>query len=334
MKITALLVAHNGARWLPKVLDGIDSGPVRPDRVVAVDTGSTDASAEIIEKALGSRPLELPETSSYAAALRAGLEAAGPGQPDEWIWLLHDDSNPAPDCLAVLKQAAEDAPDRIAVLGPKLREWPSLKRLLEVGVTLTGTGQRETWLERGEYDQGQHDEVHEVLAVNTAGMLVRRDVLEKVGFDESLPLFGNDIDFGWRLAQAGYATQVVPDAVMFHVEAATRGLRDSGLAEHPRRERREAAIYTLLVNSPSRSVAWRSVRLILGGLLRALGLLLVRAPGRGTRRGGRAGRRLRQARPDPGCASWTARAGRRARRDQAPAGAVLAALPPRPRLPG
>ncbi len=87
------------------------------------------------------------------------------------------------------------------VLGPKLREWPSLRRLLEVGVTISGTGRRETGLERGEYDQGQHDEVRPVLAVNTAGMLVRRAVLDELGgFDQQLPIFGNDIDFGWRAA--------------------------------------------------------------------------------------------------------------------------------------
>ncbi len=73
------------------------------------------------------------------------------------------------------------------VLGPKLREWPSLRRLLEVGVTLSGTGARETGLERGEYDQGQHDDVRRVLAVNTAGMLVRRTTLVEFGRLRRLP---------------------------------------------------------------------------------------------------------------------------------------------------
>jgi hypothetical protein len=166
----------------------------------------------------------------------------------------------------------------VAVLGPKIREWPSLKRLLEVGVTLTGTGRRETGLERGEYDQGQHDESHRVLAVNTAGMLVRREVLEKVGFDDLLPVLGTDLDFGWRVARAGHTTLVVPDAIVFHVEASRRGRRDSELVHHPGRQDREGAQYTLLVNSPAWTIPFRSVRMVVGGLLRALGLLLVRAP--------------------------------------------------------
>ena len=50
-----------------------------------------------------------------------------------------------------------------------------------------------------------------MLAVNTAGMLVRRGVLEELGgLDAELPIFGNDIDFGWRAALAGHRTLVVP----------------------------------------------------------------------------------------------------------------------------
>lgn len=279
MKVTAVLVSHNGARWLPAVLGGLAASTRKVDALVAVDTGSHDDSVDLIERATGAPVLRLDPRTPYAESVRAALIAAAPAEPDEWVWLLHDDSNPAPTCLETLADAAADAPADVAVLGPKHREWPSLKRLLEVGVTLTGTGQRETGLERGEYDQGQHDEPHRVLAVNTAGMLVRRAVLETVGLDRHLPVFGTDLDFGWRVARAGFATRVVPDAVIFHVEASRQDRRDAELVEHPRRQEREGAQYTLLVNSPGWTIPFRSARMILGGLLRALGLLLVRAPG-------------------------------------------------------
>jgi GT2 family glycosyltransferase len=279
VKVTALLVSHNGSRWLPAVLAGLSASTRKVDAIVAVDTGSTDDSPALVERATGAPVIRLDPRTPYAESVRVALVEAAPAEPDEWVWLLHDDSNPAPDCLATLVAAAEAAPADLAVLGPKLREWPSLKRLLEVGVTLTGTGQRETGLERGEYDQGQHDEPHQVLAVNTAGMLVRRSVLESVGLDQYLPVFGTDVDFGWRVARSGFVTRVVPDAVVFHVEASRQGRRDAELVDHPGRQEREGAQYTLLVNSPGWTIPFRSARMILGGLLRALGLLLVRAPG-------------------------------------------------------
>jgi GT2 family glycosyltransferase len=279
VKVTALLVSHNGGRWLPAVIASLEGSRRLPDEIVAVDTGSSDDPVALLERAFGSGVVELEPRTAYGAAVRAGLRAAPAAEPDEWVWLLHDDVAPAPDALAALVEVAEQAPSDVAVLGPKIREWPSLKRLLEVGVTLTGTGRRETGLERGEYDQGQHDESHRVLAVNTAGMLVRRDVLASVGFDDTLPVLGTDLDFGWRVARAGHTTMVVPDAIVFHVEASRRGRRDSELVHHPGRQDREGAQYTLLVNSPAWTIPFRSVRMVVGGLLRALGLLLVRAPG-------------------------------------------------------
>ena len=60
----------------------------------------------------------------------------------------------------------------------KVRGWRDERRLLEVGISMTGGGRRHTGLEKLEYDQGQHDATRDVLAVGSAGMLVRRDVWE------------------------------------------------------------------------------------------------------------------------------------------------------------
>ncbi len=277
-RVTALLVSHDGVRWLPAVIDGLASQTRPVDAVVAVDTSSSDGSAELLRERLGhDAVLSGQPRSSYATAVRRGLDSLPPRVDDEWVWLLHDDSAPAPDALERLLEVASPG---IAILGPKLREWPSLRRLLELGVTISGTGRRETGLERGEYDQGQHDRQRDVLAVNTAGMLVRREVLDQIGFDNRLPVFGNDVDFGWRAARAGHRTVVVPAAVVFHVEAAHRGVRRTELTGRRfHRAEREAALYTLLVNGSGRGLPWRLVRLFVGSLLRILGFLLVRSPG-------------------------------------------------------
>jgi GT2 family glycosyltransferase len=274
--VVALLVSHDGARWLPTVIDGIRAQRRPVDRVVAIDTTSRDASPELLAEAYGAVTTAHGSTS-YPAAVRLGLEQAGDA---DWIWLLHDDSTPEAGALEQLLAAADADPDA-DILGPKLREWPSLRRLLELGITISGTGRRETGLERGEYDQGQHDDVRAVLAVNTAGMLVRRSVLEELGgFDEQMPIFGNDIDFGWRAAAAGHRAVIVPQAVVFHVEAAHRGVRRTPLTgRHIHYQERRAALYTLLVNASRRSLPWRALRLALGTVVRMLGLLSVRQVG-------------------------------------------------------
>lgn len=277
MIVTAVLVAHNGERWLPRVLEALAGQTSRVDRIVAVDTGSSDGSVDLIARALGSAPLRLPSDTPYGAAVAAALDALPAAAEDEWVWLLHDDSAPAPTCLAELRGVAEVTDPSTAALGPKLREWPTLRRLLEVGVTVTGTGRRETGLEPGEPDQGQHDQIDRVLAVNTAAMLVRRDVLEYFGLAPELPLFANDLDFGWRLAARSLQTHVVPTAVVFHAEAAYRGRRDAELARHHRRDARAAEMFVVLANGSPRWHPIRLVRMFISGLLRAFGFSLVRA---------------------------------------------------------
>jgi GT2 family glycosyltransferase len=280
--VAALLVSHDGARWLPTVIEGIQAQTAPLTGVIVVDTTSRDESPELLRAAFG-EPLIVPGGTTFPAAVRLGLEqlAALP-DPPEWVWLLHDDTNPDPGALAALLAAAADHPEA-DVLGPKLREWPSLRRLLEVGVTISGTGRRELGLERGEYDQGQHDDIRPVLAVNTAGMLARRTVLEELGgFDEQLPIFGNDVDFGWRVAAAGHTTLVVPPAVVFHAEAAHRGVRRTPLTgRHTHYQERRAALYTLLANSAGRYLPFQLLRLAMGTLIRMIGFFLVRSPGQG-----------------------------------------------------
>ncbi|MFT4081130.1 MAG: glycosyltransferase [Nocardioides sp.] len=279
--VALVLVSHDGARWLPTVIEGIKTQQASFGPVIAVDTGSKDDSPALLEAAFGnltrvSGRTSFPEAIDLAVEQLAPTEQGGP----EWIWILHDDSTPDPGALAALLAAAQEHPEA-DVLGPKLREWPSLRRLLEVGVTISGTGRRETGLERGEYDQGQHDRVRSVLAVNTAGMLVRRRVLADLGgLDRALPIFGNDLDFGWRAASAGHTTLVIPDAVVFHAEAAHRGLRRTPLTgRHTHYQERRSALFTLLANGSGRALPFQLVRLALGTLWRMLGFLLVREVG-------------------------------------------------------
>ena len=290
--VTVVVVSHNGAKWLPQVLDGLEQQQRMPDALVAVDTGSTDGSVDLLQARIGPQSVcKLRRSVGFGAAVAVGLEhldgqpvqprrhapIANPADPSRsWIWLLHDDSAPDPGALAALLSQVRDD---VAVVGPKLREWPSLRRLLEVGATISGTGHRETGLERGEPDQGQHDRPRDVLAVNTAGMLIRRDVWDQLdGLERRLPVFGSDIDIGWRVAKAGYRTRTAPEAVVFHLEAASRGLRTGVGRGRPHAQQRRAAIFTLLANASWLGFWWQSIRLLAGSILRAIGFLLAKAP--------------------------------------------------------
>lgn len=269
-------MAHNGARWLPQVLTSFASMDHAPSFWRVVDVASTDGSADLLRDSFGAdRVTYAPSGTGFGDAVRMALAE----MPEtDWIWLLHDDASVLPGTLAGLLDTALSAPD-IAAVGPKIREWPSLRRLLEVGVTVTGTAARETGLETGEPDAGQHDRPRDVLAVSTAGMLVRRDAWDELdGLDPDLPMFFDDIDFGWRLARAGHRTVTAPAAVIFHAESTRRGTRSRTAGDVPHWEPRRAALHTVLANTPMPRFLWQYLRLFVGSLLRVVGFVIGKDP--------------------------------------------------------
>ncbi|MDX6363516.1 MAG: hypothetical protein QOC85_2526, partial [Streptomyces sp.] len=203
------------------------------------------------------------------------------------LWLLHDDSAPDPDALAQLLRVVENEQElgrEVAVVGPKLRGWYDRRQLLEVGVTIANSGRRWTGLDRREQDQGQHDHVHPVLSVSTAGMLIRRDVFEELGgFDRRLPLMRDDVDLCWRAQSAGHRVLVAPEAVVWHAEAASRERRTvdcvGRTSASPHKVDKAGAAYTLLVNARTAQLPWILIRLVLGTLVRTVAYLVGKVPG-------------------------------------------------------
>ncbi len=285
--VTAILVAHDGRRWLPFALPAL-LGQTRPaDRVAAVDTGSRDDTHELLVEALGAdRVVDAARRTGFGAAVALGLAHADsaapssePGGPRQWVWLLHDDCAPSADALERLLAAAVRSPS-LSVVGPKVRGWHDRRALLEVGVTIAGNGRRVTGLERHERDQGQHDRQRDVLAVGSAGLLVRREVWDQLGgFDPLIAMFRDDLDFGWRANLAGHRVAVVPDAVVHHAEAGAHRRRPAdcaGGAAH--RADRRSAVHVLLANCSAPALVFVLGRLIVGTLVRALGFALSKAP--------------------------------------------------------
>ncbi|MBO3745077.1 glycosyltransferase family 2 protein [Streptosporangiaceae bacterium NEAU-GS5] len=279
--VTAIVVAHDGARWLKETLNAAlrQSRPL--DRVVGVDNGSRDGGAKLVAEIFGAgNTLTLPRSTGFGEAVHAVLERLPRVQnATEWLWLLHDDCAPDIYALEALLRVAEHNPNA-GILGPKLRDWLDRRVLLEIGVTVNRSGRRDTGLEPREYDQGQHDAVREVLYVSTAGMLIRRDVWEQLGgLDVRLPLFRDDLDLCWRARAAGHRVLAVSDAVAWHAEAAARRRRRITATEgHPRRVDRRNALFVIMSNLPFRALVWSMIRNTVVSLVKTVMFLVAKQP--------------------------------------------------------
>ena len=283
-RITALLVVHDGATWLPEVVASITSQTQSADQILAIDTGSRDASAKLLK---GARipTVTLDRATSFGQAVHYGVsQLPAPIEGvQEWLWILHDDCALDPHALEELTNAVADRPN-IVMAGPKLLGWHDRTHLLEVGISIATNGSRWTGLEPQEYDQGQHDGNHEVLSVSTAGALIRRDVFEELGgFDINLELFRDDVDFGWRVHSAGHSVLAVTSAIGFHAQAASSERRAIDIEGAPLHrplllDRRNAA-YVLLANSSWWKLPLLTLQLLSGAAIRSIAYLFAKLPG-------------------------------------------------------
>lgn len=287
--VLAVLVCHDGEEWLSEALTALRRSAPRPRHVLAVDTGSVDDTPRLLSDAARGEDrvldgvLTLERDTGFAAAVQAAVSAAIErwGDPGGWIWVLHDDCAPDPQCLATLLTAADASPSA-GVLGPLALDWADPRLVVEAGLSTDASGHRQTGLGPSEVDWSRlgrdYEQSTEVLAVPSAGMLVRRELWEKLGgFDPAITLLREDIDFGWRANRADSVVLCVPAARMRHVRAVTSGVRpvDAPHASTAAVERAQG-VRTFLVNCSLLSFVVGVPRLVLLSLVRALGFAMQR----------------------------------------------------------
>lgn len=299
--VLAVLVCHDGAAWLPDTLAALGRLSTRPRWVVAVDTGSTDATSGLLAASNQvDVVLTLPRGTGFASAVhtavadadrRWGRPRADDRFPDapvardpanstgDWLWVLHDDAAPEPDCLGTLLSVAEVSPTA-AVLGPLCLDWDDPRLVVEAGISLDSSGNAQTGIGAAELDLGQFAANSETLAVSSAGSLLRRREWDTLGgYDTALGLLREDADYGWRVNRYGGLVLCAPRARLRHARALAARRRSLDADDVDRRywaTDRAHGVRTFLANCSTPAFVWGLVRLPVLAVLRALALLLTR----------------------------------------------------------
>ena len=209
-------------------------------RVVVVDNNSSDASAAMVaslypqvELIVNAANVGYPRGNNIGLR-HLGFHAAGDVRDDapDYALLLNPDTELPPDALARMLCFMESRPD-VGVAGPKLVLMDgSLDKACRRGFPtplvsfyhFAGLSRLFPKSQRfGRYNMSYADEDQDIEVDSVVGafMLLRRAAIDRAGLlDESFFMYGEDLDWAYRIKRAGYKIWYYPAVTVRHVKRA------------------------------------------------------------------------------------------------------------------
>lgn len=197
-----------------------------PVEFIVVDNGSSEVNRKETEDYLIStgtdyRYLYESMEFNFSAMCNRGVKAA----KGEYILLLNDDMEIIEENWLRILLGQALLPGTGAV-GAKLW-YPEGERIQHAGITNMHIGPSHklvTFPDDRVYYYGHNTVPYDMIAVTGACLLVKKALFMEVGgMDESMAVSYNDVDFCFKLAEAGYRNVIRNDAVLLHHESASRG---------------------------------------------------------------------------------------------------------------
>lgn len=207
-------------------------------RVIVVDNASADGSADMVRAEYPDvTVIANAENVGYPCANNQGFRALGFEQEcgddaPRYALALNPDTVLPPDALQAML-AYMDADETIGVAGPKLilpdgsldlacrRSFPSPEISFYRMVGLSKLFPRSRRFGRYNLTYLDPDVETEVDSVVGAFMMVRREAIRQVGlFDETFFMYGEDLDWAFRIKRAGWKVMYNPRVTVRHVKRA------------------------------------------------------------------------------------------------------------------
>lgn len=239
MDVGIIIVNYKTQALLRRCLETVFASAGVTLRVCVVDNASADGSAAMVSQAFPQVDLIAnQENVGYPAANNQGLRLLGfetdaDGVPPRYALLLNPDTEVPPAALANMV-AWLDAQPEVGAAGPKLlrpdgsldlacrRSFPTLEVSFYRMLGLSKLFPQHPRFGRYNLTYLDENEITAVDAVVGAFMMVRCEAVAAVGLlDETFFMYGEDLDWAYRIKAAGWQVYYYPKVTVLHVKRAS-----------------------------------------------------------------------------------------------------------------
>jgi GT2 family glycosyltransferase len=223
-QVSVVILNYNTRELLERFLPSVLKTAYPNMRLVVVDNGSTDGSADWVEEHIPeAEVIRFTENHGFAGGYEHALQRID----SEYYVLLNSDVEVSPNWLQPLVEMAENN-KAIAAIQPKVLDHSNPELFEYAGAAggfIDALGYpfcRGRIFDQMEKDNGQYDQACEIFWATGAALFIRADAYHKAGgLDERFFAHMEEIDLCWRLHALGYELWAEPKSVVYHIGGGT-----------------------------------------------------------------------------------------------------------------
>lgn len=220
--ISFITICYNGFKDTCELIESLqDKIHSVSYEIIVVDNASREDEAAKIQKLYPSVvAIRSNENGGFSGGNNIGIRVAR----GKYIFLINNDTYIESDNIACLIERLESHP-KIGGVSPKIRFAFPPQHIQFAGFTpLTRLTLRNSMLGFDSPDDGSFDTPHPTSYLHGAAMMIKREVIDKVGLmPELFFLYYEELDWSTSMTRAGYELWYEPGCTVFHKESQSTG---------------------------------------------------------------------------------------------------------------
>ncbi len=222
--VSIIILNWNGKNDTIECLESLKKITYPNYTVIVVDNGSEGDDIDLLRKKFGDyiHVIENDKNYEFAEGNNIGIRYAL-RKGTSYILLLNNDTVVDPGFLNELIKIAE-SDKQIGMVGPKIYFYDTPDKIWFTHQTIDLWRCKIQNVGLGESDGGQYNSLQEVDCISGCAMLVKREIIEKVGMlDPGYLSYYEDTDWCIRIKKNGYKMVYVPKARLWHKGSSSTG---------------------------------------------------------------------------------------------------------------